>query len=151
MGWEWALIWVWLGGGGDGRLFEAGRLLTFSAFRMGAYSGVGGNSRLGAYSNKYDILLTIPTKRCLASYSSSAESVKNSRYVRVSAFRSPWNSCLWNPESEKFFLWNLESWSLESGIQLKESRIPCINDWNSEFKLHWQRLESRIQSCLGFS
>ena len=26
---------------------EAGRLLTFSAFRMGA------NSRLGAYSNKY--------------------------------------------------------------------------------------------------
>ena len=31
----------------NGRLFEAGRLLTFSAFRMGAYS------RLGAYSNKY--------------------------------------------------------------------------------------------------
>ena len=34
---------VWWGG----RLFEAGRLLTFSAFRVGA------NSRLGAYSNKY--------------------------------------------------------------------------------------------------
>ena len=32
-----------------GRLFEAGRLLTFSAFRMGAYS------RFGAYSNKYGI------------------------------------------------------------------------------------------------
>ena len=31
------------------RLFEAGRLLTFSAFWMGAYS------RLGAYSNKYGI------------------------------------------------------------------------------------------------
>ena len=30
-----------------GCLFEAGRLLTFSAFRMGA------NSSLGAYSNKY--------------------------------------------------------------------------------------------------
>ena len=30
-----------------GRLFEAGRLLTFSAFSVGAYS------RLGAYSNKY--------------------------------------------------------------------------------------------------
>ena len=30
-----------------GRLFEGGRLLTFSALRMGA------NSRLGAYSNKY--------------------------------------------------------------------------------------------------
>ena len=33
--------------GGSGRLFEARRLLTFPAFRMGA------NSRLGAYSNKY--------------------------------------------------------------------------------------------------
>ena len=27
-----------MGGGGGGRLFEAGRLLTFSAFSMGAYS-----------------------------------------------------------------------------------------------------------------
>ena len=36
-----------MGGVGGGRLFEGGRLLTFSAFRMGA------NSRLGAYSNKY--------------------------------------------------------------------------------------------------
>ena len=33
--------------GGDGHLFEAGPLLTFSAFRMGD------NSRLGAYSKKY--------------------------------------------------------------------------------------------------
>ena len=33
--------------GWGGRLFEAGRLLTLTAFRMGA------NSRLGAYSNKY--------------------------------------------------------------------------------------------------
>ena len=29
------------GGGGGVRLLEAGRLLTFSAFRMGAYSRVG--------------------------------------------------------------------------------------------------------------
>ena len=36
MGWGWAPIWVWLGGGGGRRLFEAGRLLTFYAFRMGA-------------------------------------------------------------------------------------------------------------------
>ena len=43
VGWGWALIWVWLGGGGGGRLFEAGRLFE-----------VGANSRLGAYSNKYD-------------------------------------------------------------------------------------------------
>ena len=32
MGWGWALIWVWLGGRGGGRL------LTFSTFRIGAYS-----------------------------------------------------------------------------------------------------------------
>ena len=30
--------WEWEGSGVGGRLFEAGRLLTFSAFRMGAYS-----------------------------------------------------------------------------------------------------------------
>ena len=30
--------------GWGGRLFEAGRLLTFSAFRMGAYSNKYGNS-----------------------------------------------------------------------------------------------------------
>ena len=35
--------------GAGGRLFEAGRLLTFSALRKGA------NSRLGAYSDKYGI------------------------------------------------------------------------------------------------
>ena len=29
---------LWEGVGWGGRLFEAGRLLTFSAFRMGAYS-----------------------------------------------------------------------------------------------------------------
>ena len=39
--------------GWGGRLFEAGRLLTFSAFRMGAYIEVGANLRLGAYLNKY--------------------------------------------------------------------------------------------------
>ena len=38
VGCGWAHISVWLGGGGGGRLFEAGRLLTFSAFRMVAYS-----------------------------------------------------------------------------------------------------------------
>ena len=36
-GWGWALIWVWVWKGEGGRLFEAGHLLTFSAFRMGAY------------------------------------------------------------------------------------------------------------------
>ena len=32
------LEFLWEGVGWGGRLFEAGRLLTFSAFRMGAYS-----------------------------------------------------------------------------------------------------------------
>ena len=41
------------GKGRGGRLSEAGRLLTFSASRMGA------NSRLGAYSNKYGIPVEI--------------------------------------------------------------------------------------------
>ena len=41
--------------GWGGRLFEAGRLLTFSAFRMGAYS------TLGTYSNKYGKFLIIYT------------------------------------------------------------------------------------------
>ena len=36
--WGWALIWVWLGWGGGGRLFEAGSLLYFYDFGMGAYS-----------------------------------------------------------------------------------------------------------------
>ena len=35
-------------GGGGGRLFVAGCLSTFSAFRMGVYPG------LGAYSNKIE-------------------------------------------------------------------------------------------------
>ena len=38
VGWGKALLRVWLGGGGSGRLFEAGLLLTFSTFRTGAYS-----------------------------------------------------------------------------------------------------------------
>ena len=40
----------------------------------------------------------------------------------------------WNPR--KFPLSNLESWALESGIQLKESGIPLTT------KFRWQRLES---------
>ena len=41
MGWGGRLFefkWEWERGGVGGRLFEAGRLLTFPAFRMGAYS-----------------------------------------------------------------------------------------------------------------
>ena len=39
--------------GGGWRLFEAGRQLIFSAFRMGRLFEVGANSRMGACSNKY--------------------------------------------------------------------------------------------------
>ena len=39
------------------RLFEAERLLTFPAFRMGAYS------KLGAYSNKYGTCQNFPTQK----------------------------------------------------------------------------------------
>ena len=38
------------------------------------------------------------------------------------AFLALWKRTL-IPESRKFFLWNLESWALESGIHLKESGI----------------------------
>ena len=86
------------------------------------------STKKGNAENGRSILLTIPTKRCLASYSSSAQSVKNSRHVRVSGFQNPWIFCLWNPKSEKFCLWNLESWAFESGIQLKESRIPLTTE-----------------------
>ena len=47
---KWSLCGREWGGDGGGCLFEAWHLLTFSAFRMGAYS------RLGAYSNKYGSL-----------------------------------------------------------------------------------------------
>ena len=59
------------------------------------------------------------------------------------------------PESGKFFLWNPESWALESGIQCKEWGItltigipnpgPTDKDWNPQ---HGR--ESRIQDCLEF-
>ena len=39
-------------------------------------------------------------------------------------FRNRGYSCLWNPESSNFSLWNPEFWALESGIRLKESTIP---------------------------
>ena len=51
-------------------------------------------------------------------------------HVRESRFRNPGNVCLWIPESGKILLLeykrNPESWVLECGIQLKESRIPLM-------------------------
>ena len=59
------------------------------------------------------------------------------------------DSGIWNPGY--FCLWNLESWALEYGIQLKESRIQvqltktgikCLDSG-----IHG--IESRNQDCLG--
>ena len=101
------------------------------------------STKKGNAENGRSILLTIPTKRCLASYSSSAESKRlriramlgypdsGVREILACGFRNPRN----------FFLWNLESWALESGIY--SSRNPeSINDWNPGSKFHWQILES---------
>ena len=43
-----------------------------------------------------------------------------------SGLRNLGNFCLWNPKS----------WALESGIQLKESGMPLIDDWNPEPMFH---------------
>ena len=67
------------------------------------------------------------------------------------------NFCLWTPEFG--IILHVESRIVSFGIRntLQRIRIP-FNDWNSESKFHWQRLESstwnpesRIQDCLGFS
>ena len=61
-----------------------------------------------------------------------------------------------------FSLWNLESWTLESGIQLKESGIPSTieipnpSPTEKESRIEYLEsgihgVESRIQTCLGFS
>ena len=78
-GWGWVLIWVWLGGGGGGRL------LTFSAFAMGA------NSRLGAYSNKYGSLFQVPG-------SVGSAKLKNRKQITRSYFRVSftYTSPLWS-------------------------------------------------------
>ena len=78
-----------------------------------------------------------------------------SPHGRESGFRNPRNFCLRNLEFASFFLWNPESWALESGIQLKECGILLtigIQDTSSTDKeSEIQNLESRIQDCLGFS
>ena len=75
---------------------------------------------------------------------------KASAHVRESGF---WNG-------RNFCLWNLESWALESGIQLKESGILLGIGIQSKVPLEKTGIkclesgihvvESRIQDCLGF-
>ena len=59
--------------------------------------------------------------------------------------------------SGNFGVWNPESWVLESGIQLKESRIPLTIGIQNPGSTEIQYLEyavigveSRIQDCIGF-
>ena len=76
-------------------------------------------------------------------------------------FRNPGNFCLWNPKCGKIFLWNQESWALESGTWLQGSGIPLTiliqdlsyTDQESgiqylESEIHG--VESRIVYCLLF-
>ena len=51
---------------------------------------------------------------------------------------NPRKFCWWDPRSGIFYLWNLESWALESRIQPKKSRIPLTSD----IQFHLQRRES---------
>ena len=44
---------------------------------------------------------------------------------------------------QHILLWNLESWTLESQIQVKASGIPFKN-WNLESKFHWQRIQNQV-------
>ena len=66
--------------------------------------------------------------------------------------RNSRNLCFGNPES----------WALESPRNTAQGSRNVTNDWNSESKLHWERIgihylesgihgvESRILNCLGF-
>jgi len=53
---------------------------------------------------------------------------------------------LWNLDFEKSFLWNLESWALESGIHLKESGSPLTIESSTIKESGIQYQESRIQN-----
>ena len=46
------------------------------------------------------------------------------REILACGIGNPRNSCLWNPESEKFLLAGPEYWALDSGIHFKEPGIP---------------------------
>ena len=90
----------------------------------------------------------IGVKRLLTIYNKIL--TKASAHVRESGVWNPWNFCLWN----------LESWALECGIQLNESRILLRIGIQSKMPLEKTGIkclesgihgvESRIQDYLGF-
>ena len=75
-----------------------------------------------------------------------------SPHVRDSGIREIFACGIWNPG--KFNgLWNLESWALESGLQLKQSGILLMIHLKTKTQCPEsgiQGIESSIQDCLGF-
>ena len=84
--------------------------------------------------------------------------------VRASGFQNQRNFVCGIRNQGKFWLWNPESWALESGIQLKESgilltiviqnpRSTCSTDMTKTgiqyLESRIQGVESRIQDCHG--
>ncbi len=71
---------------GDGHLFEAGRLLTFPTYRVGAYS------RLGAYVEliRYLVLLTMIGKAFR-----SKSSGNDDRYFYTALYSVSTNMCMY--------------------------------------------------------
>ena len=63
-------------------------------------------------------------------------------HIKESRFQNPENNCLWDPGS----------WTLESGIQLKESgiRVLLTKSGIQYLGSRIRGVESRIQDCLGF-
>ena len=66
--------------------------------------------------------------------------------IKTMVSRAP-NKGIWIPESAKFLLveseirgkfypGNLETWALESGIELEKSVTPCTHYWNPESMFH---------------
>ena len=64
-------------------------------------------------------------ERQQTSKSETAVLMLKSPHVRKSGFQNPGKFLAWNYRiREKYCLWYLESWALESGIKLKESGMP---------------------------
>ena len=79
------------------------------------HNGVNMEGKFSSYKWKVPCFPTNTTQRCVLRIRQEVSGHRPYSYhARKSGFRGdPGNFCLWNPES----------WSLESGIQLKESRI----------------------------
>ena len=56
-----------------------------------------------------------------------------SRFAPCKGIRNPWKFCLWNPKSEQICTCtDLESWALESRIQVQMTTNPESSTWKPE-------------------